>query len=31
MDMVGRYLGEALPHRFLEVPKKGLFRRLFGG
>jgi septum site-determining protein MinD len=31
MDMVGRYLGESLPHRFLEVPKKGLFRRLFGG
>lgn len=31
MDMVGRYLGEALPHRFLELPKKGLFRRLFGG
>ena len=31
LDMVGRYLGEALPHRFLEVPKKGLFRRLFGG
>ena len=30
-DKVGRYLGEALPHRFLEVPKKGLFRRLFGG
>ena len=30
-DMVGRYLGEALPHRFLDVPKKGLFRRLFGG
>jgi septum site-determining protein MinD len=31
MDMVGRYLGESLPHRFLEVQKKGLFRRLFGG
>jgi len=31
MDMVGRYLGEALPHRFLEVQRKGLFRRLFGG
>jgi septum site-determining protein MinD len=30
-DMVGRYLGEPLPHRFLELPKKGLFRRLFGG
>ena len=31
LDMVGRYLGEALPHRFLEMPKKGLFKRLFGG
>jgi len=31
MDMVGRYLGESLPHRFLEVQRKGLFRRLFGG
>jgi septum site-determining protein MinD len=30
-DVVGRYLGERLPHRFLDVPKKGLFNRLFGG
>jgi septum site-determining protein MinD len=31
-DAVGRFLGEALPHRFLEPEKKaGLFRRLFGG
>jgi septum site-determining protein MinD len=30
-DMVGRYLGEDLPHRFLEVQKKGLLNRLFGG
>ncbi len=30
-DVVGRYLGEDLPHRFLEVQKKGLFDRLFGG
>ncbi len=29
-DVVERYLGEELPHRFLEVQKKGLFRRLFG-
>jgi len=29
-DVVGRYLGESLPHRFLEMPKKGLFNRLFG-
>lgn len=30
-DMVDRYLGEELPHRFLTVEKKGLFGRLFGG
>jgi septum site-determining protein MinD len=30
-DMVARYLGEELPHRFLDVEKKGLFGRLFGG
>ena len=30
-DVVERYLGEELPHRFLEVQKKGLFGRLFGG
>ena len=31
-DAVGRFLGEALPHRFLEAEKKGgLFKRLFGG
>lgn len=30
-DMVGRYLGEDLPMRFLEVEKKGLFSRIFGG
>jgi septum site-determining protein MinD len=30
-DAIGRYLGEELPHRFLEVPKKGFFSRLFGG
>jgi septum site-determining protein MinD len=30
-DMVARYLGEQRPHRFLDVPKKGLFGRLFGG
>jgi len=28
-DMVARYLGEELPHRFLEVRKKGLLSRLF--
>ena len=30
-DMVGRYLGENLPHRFVDLPKKGFFSRLFGG
>ena len=30
-DVVDRYLGEELPHRFLNVQKKGLFGRLFGG
>jgi septum site-determining protein MinD len=30
-DMVDRYLGEELPHRFTSVEKKGLFGRLFGG
>lgn len=28
-DMVARYLGEEIPHRFIEVRKKGLFSRLF--
>ena len=30
-DMVSRYLGEDLPMRFLELEKKGLFSRFFGG
>ena len=30
-DLVSRYLGENLPHRFLEVQRKGLLGRLFGG
>lgn len=30
-DMVSRYLGEDLPHRFLTIEKKGLLGRLFGG
>ena len=30
-DSVGRFLGESLPHRFLEPERRGLFRRLFGG
>jgi len=30
-DVVRRYLGEEVPHRFLEEEKKGLFGRLFRG
>jgi septum site-determining protein MinD len=30
-DLVGRYLGDELPHRFMEVQKKSFFGRLFGG
>ena len=30
-DAVNRFLGESLPHRFIEPERKGLFRRLFGG
>jgi septum site-determining protein MinD len=30
-DFVRRFLGENVPHRFLEVEKKGIFKRLFGG
>jgi septum site-determining protein MinD len=30
-DAVGRYLGEDVPHRFIEAERKGFLRRLFGG
>lgn len=30
-DAVGRYLGEDVPHRFIEAPKRSFFSRLFGG
>ena len=30
-DVVARYLGEELPHRFLDVQRKGILSRLFGG
>jgi septum site-determining protein MinD len=30
-DAVSRFLGEDVPHRFLEAERKGLFRRLVGG
>jgi septum site-determining protein MinD len=29
-DVVRRYLGESVPHRFVEEERKGLFGRLFG-
>ena len=29
-DVVKRFLGETVPHRFLEVEKKGFLKRLFG-
>lgn len=31
LDVVTRYLGEDIPHRFIEIQKKGLLGRLFGG
>jgi septum site-determining protein MinD len=30
MDVVGRFLGETKPMRFVEAPKAGFFERLFG-
>ena len=30
-DIVSRYLGEDVPHRFINADKKGLFSRIFGG
>jgi len=30
-DAVDRLLGKEVPHRFLEIQKKGLMKRLFGG
>lgn len=30
-DAVGRYLGEDVPHRFIEAQRRGFFSRLFGG
>ena len=30
-DVVARFLGEDKPMRFIEAPKQGLFKRLFGG
>jgi septum site-determining protein MinD len=30
-DVISRFLGEDKPMRFIEAPKQGLFKRLFGG
>lgn len=30
-DVVGRFLGEQIPHRFIDATKKNFFRRIFGG
>ena len=30
MDMAERFLGEDVAHRFLDVEKKGFFKKLFG-
>ncbi len=30
-DIVARFLGEDRPHRFIDVEKKGLLQRIFGG
>jgi septum site-determining protein MinD len=30
-DLVGRFLGDELPHRFIAEPKKSLLSKLFGG
>ncbi|MGI9281499.1 MAG: septum site-determining protein MinD [Endozoicomonas sp.] len=29
-DMVARFLGAELPHRFIDAPKKGFFQKVFG-
>jgi len=30
-DLVDRFLGKNLPHRFITTQKKGFLKRLFGG
>ena len=30
-DVVGRFLGETITMRFTEAPKRGFFKRMFGG
>jgi len=29
--VIARFLGEDKPMRFIDAPKQGLFKRLFGG
>jgi len=29
-DVIGRFLGENVPHRFLDIEKKGFLKKLFG-
>jgi septum site-determining protein MinD len=31
LDLVRRFIGEEIPHRFLEPVKRGIFSRIFGG
>ena len=31
LDVVGRFLGESIPMRFIDAEKPGFFKRLFGG
>ena len=30
-DVIGRFLGEKLPMRFVDAEKPGFFKRMFGG
>jgi septum site-determining protein MinD len=30
LDVVDRFLGQERPHRFMDVPRRGLLSRLFG-
>jgi septum site-determining protein MinD len=30
-DVIGRFLGEDRPMRFIDAEKRGFFKRLFGG
>jgi len=30
LDVVYRFLGQDRPHRFVDLPKRGIFKRMFG-